>query len=410
MNLNERIVAALGESDDGSPWSELMRLFEADREVFYALASYGAGPGANPRIQQLASLAGDVRSAITQSYELVPQDGGANITTYRGKKTFVPSELVNHVTEFLRAIDGKTSRGGPGRDFIGDALSEAEATFKLGDSAERKANRDELIAMRSGKPFVLRLDNEEVRHLASQPPYIVHELVHCARRTVLNPTAVYRGLKRGGAAPAGVNDGWAFCGKPRERYRNDGTAIRASERMVYVVYADVQGFIFDWDWVLEDPGSPGHPANCDLRFEEPNALQGEARLELPRDLQPGHFDPDQAWYSSRGDCLFWYFTGDESFASRINSDLTLFQDFATGAYTGLKIKNVRRILQVDRSILLADAPGLAVSVDSAFVATLKLNPDEKVQIYTAVIRAWQKAVSQPPKVDLPPPVAALVGA
>lgn len=410
MNLNERIAAALGETEHASPWSELMRLFESDRVSFYLLASDGAGPAADERTQQLAALAGEVRSAITESYELVPQANGAMLTTYRGKKTFVPAELTKPVAEFLRTVDGKTSGGGAGRDFLGEPVSEAEVAFQLGDPSERNVERERLRLMHAARPLVLRLDTEELRHLASQPPYIIHELLHCARRTVLNPTAVYRGLKRGGCAPSDVNEGWAFCGKPRERYRNDGTPLRASERMVYVVYADAQGYVFDWDWVLEDPGAPGHPAHCDLRFEEPNALQGDARLELPRDLSPGQFDARQAWYSSRGDCLFWYFTPDESYASRINSDLTLFQDFSTGAYTGLKIKNVRRILQVDRSIQIADAPGLVVSVDSAFVATLKRNLDAKVDIYTAVIRAWQKAVGEPPRVDLPPPMAELVGA
>jgi hypothetical protein len=410
MKLNERISAALGEAAHASPWSELMRLFEADREAFYLLGCHAGGPGADPRTQQLAALAGDVRAAIAESYEFVPQEGGATLTTHRGKKTFVPAELVKPVAEFLRAVDGKTSDDGPGRDFVGQVASEAEVAFKLGDAAERKAARDRLKAMRSAKPLVLRLDDEEVQHVASQPAYVVYELLHCARRTVVNPTAVYRGLKRGGKAPANVNDGWAFCGKPRETYGNDGTPMPAPERMVHVVYADIDGYVFDWDWVLEDPGAPGHPANCDLRFEEPNALQGEARLDLPRDLRPGQFDRAQACYSSRGDCLFCYITGDESYATRINSDLTVFQQFGTDRYTGFKIKNVRRILQVDGSVVLADASGLTVAVDSVLLATLKLNPKESVEIYSAVIRALHKSASEPPKVQLPPRVAETVGA
>lgn len=409
MNLNERIAAALGETEGASPWPELTRLYEADREAFYLLASDGAGPGADPRTQRLAAVAGRVRSAIAQSYELVPQEGGANLTTYRGTKTFIPAELVKSVAGFLRSADGKTSGDGSGRDFVGQTASEAEVTFKLGEPSELKAKRERLAALQATKPLVLRLDDEELRHLASQPAYVVYELLHCARRTVLNPTAVCHGLRRGDEAPAKVNDGFAFCGKPRETYRNDGTAIAAPDRMVHVVYADADGYIFDWDWVLEDPGAPGHPLDCDLRFEQANALMGEARLDLPRDVQPGRFDPSQACYSSRGDCLFCYITGEESYATRINADLTVFQQLGTGRYTGFKIKNLRRILRVDRSIVLTDAPGLNVAVDSVLLATLKLNPKENVEIYSAVIRALHKSVGEPPKVQLPPPVAELVG-
>src|SRR5487761_1669719 len=185
MNLNERILAALGDAEQASPWPELVRLFNADREAFYVLACHGAGPGADPRAQQLAALASDVRSAIAESYEFVPQEGGANLTTYSGKKTFVPADLVRRVAEFLRAVDGKTSDDRAGRDFVGEAISEAEASFKLGDPAERQAERNRLSAERAAKPLVLRIDEEDLRHLSSQPPYVIYELLNCARRTVL---------------------------------------------------------------------------------------------------------------------------------------------------------------------------------------------------------------------------------
>lgn len=404
--LNERISSAIQGADSSSPWAELMRLFEVDREAFYLLACHGAWPGAGPRSQQLAALAGDVRTAVSKTYEFVPQEDGANIVVYRGKTTFVPAEFVKPVAEFLRAVDGKASREGPGRDFVGEVVSEAEVSFKLGDSAEQKAARDRLKAMNAAKPFVLRVADEELQHLTSQPAYVTYELLHCARRTVLAPTAVSHGLRRGAEAPPKVNDGWAFCGKPREMYRNDGTAAPALDRMVHVVYADADGYVFDWDWVPEDPGAPGHPLDCYLRFDEPNALCSEARLDLPRDLRPGQFDRSQACYSSRGDCLFCYITGDESYATRINSDLTVFQQFGTDEYTGFKIKNVRRILKIDRSIVLADAPGLTVAVDSVLLATLKLNPTESVEVYSAVIRALHKSISEPPKVQLPELVGA----
>lgn len=411
MKLNERISGILGRAEHAPSWPEVMRLYDADREAFYLLACHGAGPGADPRMQQLAALATRVRSAVAESYELVPQEGGANLTTYRGTKTFIPEDVVKQVAEFLRAVDGKTSGGGPGRDFIGERVSEAEVSFKLGDPTERQVERDHLKAMREAKPQVLRLDDEELQHLASQPPYVVYELLHCARRTVLAPSAVCRGLRRGSEAPASVNDGLAFCGKPRETYRNDGTPMPSPDGMVHVVYADADGYIFDWDWVLEDPGAPGHPLDYYLRFDDPDVLSGEARLDLPRDIKPGHFDRTQACYSSRGDCLFCYITGDESYATRINSDLTVFQKFSTGEYTGFKIKNVQRILQVDRSIVIRDAPKLTVHVDSMLLTTQKLHPNEEnAETYAVLIHALVQTAGDRPKVQLPPQVAETIGA
>jgi len=41
-------------------------------------------------------------------------------------------------------------------------------------------------------PLVLRLDPEDVGHLATQPGYVTFGLVECARKTVLAPTQVFR--------------------------------------------------------------------------------------------------------------------------------------------------------------------------------------------------------------------------
>ena len=79
-------------------------------------------------------------------------------------------------------------------------------------------------------------------------------------------TCVFKGLKHGEGDFPKVNDGWAFCGKPRTAYRNDGTPIPAPEGMVHMVYADGDGYVFDWDWVSRESGEPGYPSigTCDL--------------------------------------------------------------------------------------------------------------------------------------------------
>ncbi|MBI3466442.1 MAG: hypothetical protein HY000_25800 [Planctomycetes bacterium] len=262
--------------------------------------------------------------------------------------------LVERVAEFLREIDGKTTASGPGKDYEGEPVSEAEVRFKLGDRREWEAERAKLEAERSARPFVLRLDQDEVEHLSTQPAYVTYELLHCARRTVLARTAVFRGLKRGGDAPPKVENGCAFFGKPRQAHHNDGTPFPAPPGMVFVVYADEDGYLFDWDWVQEDPDKPGYPLGplTDRFDREESDLKQDVVLDLPKDLRPGHFDARKACYSSRGDCIFCYMTDEESYAVRINTDLTVFQQFGTNEHTGFKIKNVRRILQVNKSIVV----------------------------------------------------------
>ena len=102
-------------------------------------------------------------------------------------------------------------------------------------------------------------------------------------------------------------------------------------------------------------------------------------------------------------------TDDESFAERINPDLTVFKKLGSDRVTGLKIKNVQRILQQDKSVLISDAPGLTVEVVSVLLATLKLHPEVSVRIYTVLIQAFYKRLDEPPRVHVPPQMARLLG-
>ena len=224
------------------------------------------------------------------------------------------------------------------------------------------------------------------------------------------PTSVFKGLKRGDGGLPKLNNGWAFCGKPRLAYRNDGTSFSAPEGMVYVVYADEDRYVFDWDWVRENPDEPGHPLDWRLRFDDPVSLGQDVVLDLPKGLEAGKFDATKACYSSRGDCIFCYMTDEESYAERNNSDLTVFRQLVSNMFTGFKVKNVRRILQQDKSIVIADAPGLTVSVDSALLATLKFHKDAQTEIYAVLIRALLKGLEEPPRVQVPPQPPELVAA
>lgn len=296
-------------------------------------------------------------------------------------------------------MDGKGIQGRPGKDYEGVAVGEAEVRFQLGDPAtwegERRALREELNA----QPIVLRLDPEELDHLATQPGYATYALKECARSTVLAPTQVFRELKRGEGCQDNLRGGLAFCGKPRWAVDNTGQRVKPPEGMVFVVYADGEGYVFDWDWVEENAHEPGCPVETDIRFGDPVVLHGDAHLELPSQSPTPQFDWTRPCYSVRGDCIFCYITEEVSYACRINADLTVFRSLRDRRkVTGFKVKNVRRILEEDRDIVLDADPDLIASVQSALLATMKGHREAKVSVYEVFIAAFK---SDPPKVRVP---------
>jgi hypothetical protein len=172
--------------------------------------------------------------------------------------------------------------------------------------------------------------------------------------------------------------------------------------MVFMTYADADGFVFDWDWVQEDPHAPGHPLDVALRFGNPVPVTSEMVLDIPATSPTGEFNSTVATYSEVGDCIFCYMTDECAYAERINSDLTVFRRLDDRkSVTGFKVKNVQRILEEDKSIVLDDAPDLIVAVDAALLATLKGHLDTQVNVYTVIIAALYRAGAKPPKVRVP---------
>ena len=227
-DLEMRVRRGLGSDWSAalSPWEGLMRLYEADREAFYLLACDGVRDG-DEVIRPLAHLAQRVRAAVRGTYRVEQQAGSENaaIKPHSGEPLAVPGSLLARVKSFLLEIDGKGTSGTPGKDYEGRPASEAEVRFKLGESAACDREQARILARRDAKPLVLKLAKADLRSLAHQPGYVIHGLFHCARKTVLSPTAVYRGLKRGDKAPPRVANGWAICGKPNRAYDNEGCKL-----------------------------------------------------------------------------------------------------------------------------------------------------------------------------------------
>ncbi len=413
--IEARVRSALGKTGIPSlePWSALMALYGTDREAFYLLACEGVSDDADATVRNLADLAHRLRFVVRSTYQIEPGNtpSEAVLISRSGDTLSLPAPMVPDIKRFLLEVDGKAVSTVQGRDFVGTPVSEAEARFKLGERSTWEADRQRLQARRSAKPVVLRVDPQDLMALEFQPAYVRHGLLNCATKTVLAPTVVFEGLNRGEGSPERLRKGLTFCGKPRWTYDSAGQRHPAPNDMVYLVYADQEGFVFDWDWVKENQGEPGYPIDWPLRFGNPITLSAEAALDLPATVNTAAFDQTKAAYSERGDCVFCYIRDEPAFAHRYNSDLTVFRQFDSETVTGFKVKNVRRICQEDKSINLdclddmnlgsATAPELEISVDAILMASLKGHREMSVDIYTIIIRALFRDNKEPPKVTVP---------
>lgn len=397
-----RVRTALGGewNEDRSPWEGLIRLYEVDADAFYLLACDGLRGQVDSLVQPLAALAQQVRGAVRASYRLTPPTGGEGQVVTPNDRMTVPADLLPRVRQFLMDLDDKGVSEKPGKDYEGQGVSEAEVRFKLATPDEWREIQQRVQARKEARPMVFRMSPRDLDSLRSQPTYVSHCLLKCARKTILAPTASYRGLQRGDDAPKRLREGWAICGKPNRACDNDGKLVPAPPGMVFMVYADADGFVFDWDWVQEDPHAFGHPLDPDLRFGRLQPVDGEMVLDLPNKFPAGMFDPTVATFSDRGDCIFCYICDECSYAERINPDLTIFRAFVTKEVTGFKIKNVRRILKEAEDFVSHDAPDLSVSVQSILLLTLRANQNTSVRIYDVIIEAYWK-VSPMPVVHVP---------
>jgi hypothetical protein len=392
-DLNARLRAALGQDWETtrSPWEGLMRLYEADREAFYLLACDGDRAEVASSFRPLAELAQQVRAAVRGAYRLAPpseEASGPAVQTSAGDSLPIPADLFPSVRQFLLDIDGKGTSATKGRDYEGRAVSEAEARFKLGEPGERDQDDSGRQVRREAKPLVFQVSPEDLYSLQSLPAYITHGLLKCARKTVLAPTAIYRGLNRGDNAPQRLRDGWAICGKPNRAYDNAGHPADPPRDMVYMVYADSERYVFDWDWVQEDPHAPGHPLDPAIRFGNPSHEPREMVLDLPERIDPGQFDRTKPASSPRGDCIFCYLADAPSFGARINEDLTVFYSLEDRErITGFKIKNVQRILHEEQRLNLKDAPGLNVLILPTLRRILREHEAVTIKLYELIIAA-----------------------
>jgi len=225
------------------------------------------------------------------------------------------------------------------RTFKGQKATLADVEQELGTKSTwgQAAAR---VAERNAKArAIIRVAPREVADLARHPKYVTHCLRHCARQVLEAPRAVFEGLRR-----AGLDSAKAYCGKPIATYDNDGRAYPAPEGMVYVVYTDRDGAIFDWDWVKADPHDLSLPLEHATRFARRVEKPVPSRLAEFADPVVNIFDSSRGVYSDLGDCIFAYFADSPAYAARVNEDLTIFRALTDGEPVGCKVKNIRAIM------------------------------------------------------------------
>jgi hypothetical protein len=175
-----------------------------------------------------------------------------------------------------------------------------------------------------------------------------------------------------------------------------GEAVERRTWKVGVNYFSAQG---DGRW-WHDHRIPGG-----LAFSM-NSVGHMARAAVEREKardagRAARFDNDVRAFLLAVDGIFCYITDDVAYANRITTDLTVFRNLDDHSkITGFKVKNVRRILEENKSIVLNEDPDDEVRVESALLATLKGHKDADMLVYQILIEAFKK-VDVPPTVHVP---------
>jgi hypothetical protein len=328
---------------NGEPTIEgLIRVYNDDPDLFFALSMEQVEESASAWLAGLGRLAQQLRQMVLRGFEIRRRNANEGEILGAGHTVIFDSAMENTIQSFMRSLNG-TAVGRKGQDYRGTAMSETEMLFRLGDPVTWAAEQAELLKRVETVPLVLRIGDDDKDALTSgTPAYAIYSLQRLAPRVVAAPHSVYRGLRQSGP----LKNGLAFCGHPKFALGNDAKALDArTDNMMFVVYADQEGYVFDWDWVKTDAADPSSPHHNHERFGERMNEAPPAMLIGTESLVQGPFCP-QAWWSSRGDCVFYYISDAPSFAQWVNDDLTVFWSFADDSImTGCKVKNISRLLQ-----------------------------------------------------------------
>lgn len=135
--------------------------------------------------------------------------------------------------------------------------------------------------------------------------------------------------------------------------------ISEEELKILLEKGEIEGTRTEGEWLA----SPAAVAD----FNQPGWSRG-------LDLQTEPFTP-RPRYSSAGDCLFFYFRDDESWADRVDEILTVYRAFESRQVVGFKLKNVA-LLKKHLGTFLVEFETKEVSIYLLFTRMLQWKLEE----------------------------------
>lgn len=365
--LFERIAPFVPEERPAS-LADISRLYDADPEVFYTFTITDLPSSAEIDVLAFQRLCRAVAIAVRDGFTI---DSKVRTQVALGLEGGVVAlENFEEDRQFLERLfsDSESQKSITGQPVSNDCVA-----FYLDDFAWEDMIRCAQL---------LRLASEDAEAVtAGLPGYQYYQLRDCARQVVRAPAAIWDGVRTD-------NPKWgtAYCGIPSRSWDNSGHSCKPQDGYVFVVYADPKGFVFDWDWVQADPKESTLPIDHASRFHERRQACGSGELLLGNvPSPPTAFSSRTGFYSTKGDCVFFYFDEKPAYAMRIDDYLTAYfplDDLANNRSMGFKLKYVSRLIKVvrkykkgpDEGIFLsyqADRPYIGIDVLFLMQAWLK---------------------------------------
>ncbi len=345
--------------------SDIRLLFQSDPELLYQLCTVGLPENAASALNGLLVLVHRLAVLMRDGFEITSRAGTQIAEVTQGGILVLCDPAEDK--QFLRALYTGDEIG---KSLTGEEVSRDRIEFRLGSFDWENSARS---------TAVLRLAPDDAA-TAFLPKHQYLELIDCAREVVRNPLKVWKGLREGD------NQRRAYCGRPSRRWLNSGAYEPPPDGYVYMVYADRDGYVFDWDWVKCDADGSGFPDGHRDRFGAP-VDAGGGELLVGNLAKPKQFEASRPAYSISGDCVFYYFDEAEAHAQRIDEYLTVFVAFKPGeenATVGFKLKHVRRLLDTVEKWARNRDEGILIHYDDH-------HPDRVSVSVSFLMQAWLQA-------------------
>jgi hypothetical protein len=112
-----------------------------------------------------------------------------------------------------------------------------------------------------GKFWDVRVSLERVRHITSRSRGQAMELAHIVPEVLLQPTAIFQGVR-----DEGEKDWLAYCGLPSHSFDRHGDRRLLREDSFYFIFINADRVVYNFRWDMGRSGNSRFPANWEDRF------------------------------------------------------------------------------------------------------------------------------------------------